>query len=76
MARPKLPRWQTDIGPGTAPGTGCCPTGDRQFRCRHGWRARHLQDLPVQAAAVTLNLKVGDAAVRVAVGAPQPPLCR
>src|SRR3984885_4475416 len=42
-----------------APGSGCCPGCDRQSQCRHGWRVRHLQDLPVQGAAVTLNLKVG-----------------
>jgi transposase len=42
-----------------APGPGCCPGCDRPSRCRHGWRVRHLQDLPVQGAAVTLNLKVG-----------------
>ena len=42
-----------------APGSGCCPTCDRQSRCRHGWYVRHLQDLPVQGAAVSLNLKVG-----------------
>jgi transposase len=42
-----------------APGLGRCPGCDRQSQCRHGWRVRHLQDLPVQGAAVTLNLKVG-----------------
>jgi transposase len=42
-----------------APGPGCCPGCDRQSQCRHGWRVRHLQDLPVQGAAVTLNLKIG-----------------
>lgn len=42
-----------------APGPGCCPGCDRPSRCRHGWRVRHLQDLSVQGAAVTLNRKVG-----------------
>src|ERR1700753_4297328 len=40
-----------------APGPGCCPGCDRPSRCRHGWRVRHLQDLPVQGADATLNLK-------------------
>jgi transposase len=42
-----------------APGSGCCPGCDRQSQCRHGWHVRHLQDLLVQGAAVTLNQKVG-----------------
>src|ERR1700744_6790793 len=42
-----------------APGPGRCPGCDRPSRCPQGWRVRHLQALPVQGAAVTLNLKVG-----------------
>ncbi len=39
-------------------GTARCPECDAHSSRRHGWRIRHLQDLPVQGAHVTLRVKV------------------
>ena len=43
---------------GLAMGTARCPECDELSSRRHGWRIRHLQDLPVQGAQVTLRVKV------------------
>src|ERR1700712_2324817 len=43
---------------GLAMGTARCPECDELSPRRHGWRIRHLQDLPVQGAQVTLRVKV------------------
>src|ERR1700733_12386058 len=42
-----------------APGPGCCPGCDRPSRCRHGWRVRHLQDLPVTIRDIAQELGLG-----------------
>jgi transposase len=38
--------------------TARCPDCDRPSACRHGWYVRHLQDLPVQGTAVTLQVRL------------------
>ena len=39
-------------------GSGICPDCGRQSLHRHGWHERHLQDLPAQGAAVTVELRI------------------
>jgi transposase len=39
-------------------GTARCPECDVRSTRRHGWQVRHLQDLPVQGAQVTLRVKL------------------
>ena len=46
------------IVPGLGIGTARCPQCDALSSCRHGWRTRHLQDLPVHGAEVILRVKV------------------
>ena len=43
---------------GLGMGTARCPECDARSSRRHGWQIRHLQDLPVQGAQVTLKIKV------------------
>ena len=43
---------------GLGTGTARCPECDARSSRRHGWRIRHLQDLPVQGAQVILRVKV------------------
>jgi len=43
---------------GLGMGTARCPECDARCSRRHGWRIRHLQDLPVQGAQVTLRVNV------------------
>jgi len=38
--------------------TARCPDCDLPSACRHGWYVRHLQDLPVQGTAVTLQVRL------------------
>ena len=48
--------WQASAcghGERACPACGTCATA------RHGWQHRRLQDLPVQGARVTLNLRLG-----------------
>ena len=48
--------WQVSVcghGGRACPGCGTCATA------RHGWQHRRLQDLPMQGARVTLNLRLG-----------------
>ena len=39
-------------------GVGACPDCGTESTHRHGWHARHLQDLPAQGAAVSVKLRI------------------
>ena len=42
----------------SATGIAVCPDSGKQSSHRHGWHERHLQDLPAQGAAVTVELRI------------------
>ena len=55
---------------GLGMGTARCPECDAHSSRRHGWRIRHLQDLPVQGAQGNPQGQSG------AVAMPEPPLLK